>query len=124
MIETIETRPFDDQKPGTSGLRKRVGVFMQPHYLENFVASIFAALPGLAGQTLVLGGDGRYFNDRAIQTIIKLAAAHEVGRLLIGCNGLLSTPAASHLIRKHQAFGGIILSASHNPGGPDGDFGI
>ncbi|MEZ5864353.1 MAG: alpha-D-glucose phosphate-specific phosphoglucomutase [Geminicoccaceae bacterium] len=124
MIETIETRPFDDQKPGTSGLRKRVGVFMQPHYLENFVASIFAALPGLAGQTLVLGGDGRYFNDRAIQTIIKLAAAHEVGRLLIGCNGLLSTPAASHLIRKNQAFGGIILSASHNPGGPDGDFGI
>jgi phosphoglucomutase len=124
MIETIETRSFDDQKPGTSGLRKRVKVFAQPHYLENFVASIFAALPGLAGQTLVLGGDGRYFNDRAIQTIIKLAAAHEVGRLLIGCNGLLSTPAASHLIRKNQAFGGIILSASHNPGGPDGDFGI
>ena len=124
MIETIETRPFDDQKPGTSGLRKRVHVFMQPHYLENFVASILAALPGLAGQTLVVGGDGRYFNDRAIQTIIKLAAAHEVGRLLIGCNGLLSTPAASHLIRKNQALGGIILSASHNPAGPEGDFGI
>ncbi len=124
MIETIQTQPFDDQKPGTSGLRKRVGVFAQPHYLENFVASIFAALPGLAGQTLVIGGDGRYFNDRAIQTIIKLAAGHEVGRLLIGCNGLLSTPAASHLIRKNQAFGGIILSASHNPGGPEGDFGI
>lgn len=124
MIETIDTRPFDDQKPGTSGLRKRVSVFAQPHYLENFVASIFTALPGLAGQTLVLGGDGRYFNDQAIQTIIKLAAAYEVGRLLIGCNGLLSTPAASHLIRKNQAFGGIILSASHNPGGPEGDFGI
>lgn len=124
MIETIETRPFDDQKPGTSGLRKRVGVFLQPHYLENFVASIMAALPGLAGQTLVVGGDGRYLNDRAIQTIIKLAAAHEVGRLLIGRDGLLSTPAASHLIRKNRAFGGIILSASHNPGGPEGDFGI
>lgn len=124
MIETIDTRPFDDQKPGTSGLRKRVSVFAQPHYLENFVASIFTALPGLAGQTLVLGGDGRYFNDQAIQTIIKLAAAYEVGRLLVGCNGLLSTPAASHLIRKNQAFGGIILSASHNPGGPEGDFGI
>jgi phosphoglucomutase len=124
MIETIETRPFTDQRPGTSGLRKKVTVFEQPHYLENFVAAIFEAVPGLEGATLVLGGDGRYFNDVAIQTIIKLAAGYGVGRLMIGQNGLLSTPAASHLIRKYQAKGGIILSASHNPGGPDGDFGI
>lgn len=124
MIETIETRPFDDQRPGTSGLRKKVTVFEQPHYLENFVAALFQAVPGLEGATLVLGGDGRYFNDKAIQTIIRLAAGHGVGRLLIGQGGLLSTPAASHLIRKNGAAGGIILSASHNPGGPDGDFGI
>ena len=124
MIETIETRPFDDQQPGTSGLRKKVTVFEQPHYLENFVAAVLEAVPGLRGATLVLGGDGRYFNDVAIQTIIRLAAGHGVGRLLIGLGGLLSTPAASHLIRKHGAKGGIILSASHNPGGPDGDFGI
>lgn len=124
MIETIETKPFEGQKLGTSGLRKKVRVFEQPHYLESFVAAIFAAVPGLAGQTLVVGGDGRYFNDRAIQTIVKLAAGHGIGRLIIGQDGILSTPAASHLIRKHRAKGGIILSASHNPGGPDGDFGI
>lgn len=124
MIETIETRPIAGQKPGTSGLRKKVAVFEEPHYLENFVAAIFAAVPGLVGQTLVLGGDGRYFNDRAIQSIVKLAAGHGIGRLLVGRGGILSTPAASHLIRKHRAKGGIILSASHNPGGPDGDFGI
>ena len=124
MIESIETRPFTDQRPGTSGLRKKVTVFEQPHYLENFVAAVFEAVPGLEGATLVLGGDGRYFNDVAIQAIIKLAAGYGVGRLMIGQNGLLSTPAASHLIRKYQAKGGIILSASHNPGGPDGDFGI
>jgi phosphoglucomutase len=124
MIETIETRPFSDQRPGTSGLRKKVTVFREPHYLENFVAAVLEAVTGLRGATLVLGGDGRYFNDVAIQTIIRLAAGHGVGRLLIGQGGLLSTPAASHLIRKHGAKGGIILSASHNPGGPDGDFGI
>lgn len=124
MIETVETRPFNDQRPGTSGLRKKVTVFEQPHYLENFVASVFQAVPGLAGATLVLGGDGRYFNEVAIQTIIKLAAGHGIGRLLIGRHGLLSTPAASHLIRKYRTAGGIILSASHNPGGPTGDFGI
>jgi phosphoglucomutase len=124
MIETIEVRPFSDQRPGTSGLRKKVTVFEQPHYLETFVAAVFEAVPGLEGATLVLGGDGRYFNDVAIQTIIKLAAGYGVARLMIGQNGLLSTPAASHLIRKYQAKGGIILSASHNPGGPNGDFGI
>jgi phosphoglucomutase len=124
MIETIETRPFGDQRPGTSGLRKKVSVFEQPHYLETFVAAMLQAVPGLEGATLVLGGDGRHFNDVAIQTIIRLAAGHGIGRLLIGRHGLLSTPAASHLIRKNGAAGGIILSASHNPGGPDGDFGI
>jgi len=123
-IETVATTPFEGQKPGTSGLRKKVTVFAEPHYLENFVAAIFTAVPGLEGATLVLGGDGRYGNDRAVRTIIELAAGHGIGRLIIGRSGLLSTPAASHLIRKNQAKGGIILSASHNPGGPDGDFGI
>ena len=123
-VETVETTPFDDQKPGTSGLRKKVEVFQKPHYLENFVAAIFTAVPGLAGATLVLGGDGRYFNDQTVKTIIELAAGHGIGRLIIGQGGLLSTPAASHLIRKNRAKGGIILSASHNPGGADGDFGI
>lgn len=124
QIETVETTPFEGQKPGTSGLRKKVPVFARPHYLENFVAAIFTAVPGLAGATLVLGGDGRYGNERAVETIIELAAGHGIGRLIIGQNGLLSTPAASHLIRKSRAKGGIVLSASHNPGGPDGDFGI
>ena len=123
-IETVDTTPFDDQKPGTSGLRKKVAVFEQPHYLENFVAAILTTVPGLEGATLVLGGDGRYGNDRAVETIIELAAGHGIGRLIIGQNGLLSTPAVSHLIRKNEAKGGIVLSASHNPGGPDGDFGI
>jgi phosphoglucomutase len=118
------TTPFDGQRPGTSGLRKKVVVFEQPRYLENFVQSIFASLEGYSGKTLVVGGDGRYFNDRAIQTILRMAAANGFGRALVGCNGILSTPAASCVIRKYQAFGGIILSASHNPGGPDGDFGI
>ncbi|HEY9104614.1 alpha-D-glucose phosphate-specific phosphoglucomutase [Chitinimonas sp.] len=112
------------QKPGTSGLRKKVAVFQQPHYLENFVQAIFLAVPGLRGQTLVLGGDGRYHNAAAIQTILKMAAANGVARVLVGRLGLLSTPAASHLIRQRGAAGGIILSASHNPGGPEGDFGI
>jgi len=123
-ILTIETTPFADQKPGTSGLRKRTAAFMVPNYLENFVQSIFDCLEGFKGKTLVLGGDGRYFNDVAIQRIIKIAAANGFGSVLVGQNGLLSTPAASHVIRHHKAFGGLILSASHNPGGPDGDFGI
>jgi phosphoglucomutase len=124
MIKTIQTKPFDGQKPGTSGLRKKVAVFQQPHYAENFIQSIFDGLEGFAGKTLVIGGDGRYFNREVIQTTIRMAAANGFGRVLTAKGGLLSTPAASHLIRKSKAFGGIILSASHNPGGPDGDFGI
>jgi len=123
-VITVPTKPFEGQRPGTSGLRKKVPVFEQPGYLENFVQSIFASLEGYAGQTLVLGGDGRYLNDRAIQIILRMAAANGFGRVLVGRNGILSTPAASCVIRKARAFGGIILSASHNPGGPDGDFGI
>jgi phosphoglucomutase len=122
--QTVPTRPFAGQRPGTSGLRKKVAVFRQPHYLENFVQSIFDALDGFAGAVLVVGGDGRFYNDSAIQTIARMAAANGFGRILVGRRGLLSTPAASCVIRKRAAFGGIILSASHNPGGPDGDFGI
>lgn len=120
----IQTEPFPDQKPGTSGLRKKVTIFQQPHYLANFVQSIFDSLQGFAGQTLVVGGDGRYYNREAIQVILKMAAANGFGRVLVGRDGILSTPAASCVIRKHGAFGGIILSASHNPAGPEGDFGI
>ena len=120
----LKTTPFSDQKPGTSGLRKQVTRFQEPNYLPNFVQSIFNCLPQLRGSTLVVGGDGRYFNREAIQIIISMAAANQVGKLLIGQSGVLSTPAVSHLIRKNKALGGIILSASHNPGGPDGDFGI
>jgi phosphoglucomutase len=123
-IKEISTQPFNDQRPGTSGLRKQVKVFQQPHYLENFVQSIFDCLTDSKGQTLVLGGDGRYYNRTAIQTILKMAAANGFGKVLVGAGGLLSTPAVSAIIRRHQAFGGIILSASHNPGGPNGDFGI
>jgi phosphoglucomutase len=123
-IHTVATQPFADQKPGTSGLRKRVTVFQQRHYLENFVQSIFDSLDGYKGQTLVVGGDGRYYNRQAIQIILKMAAANGFGRVLVGQGGILSTPAASCVIRKKQAFGGIILSASHNPGGPNADFGI
>ena len=123
-ITTINTQSYAGQQPGTSGLRKKVTVFEQAHYLENFVQSIFDSLDGIQGQTLVLGGDGRYYNRTATQVILKMAAANGFGRTLIGQGGLLSTPAASCLIRKHQAFGGLILSASHNPGGPEGDFGI
>jgi phosphoglucomutase len=123
-IRTVSTTPFSDQKPGTSGLRKLVKVFQQFHYLENFVQSIFDSLEGYQGQTLVLGGDGRYYNRQAIQTILKMAAANGFGRVLVGQGGILSTPAVSGVIRKNAAFGGIILSASHNPGGPDADFGI
>ena len=123
-IQKISTKPFDDQQPGTSGLRKKVTVFSQPHYLENFVQSVFNSLEDCAGKTLVLGGDGRFHNRVAIQLILKMAAAHGFGKVMVGHAGILSTPAVSCVIRKHKAFGGIILSASHNPGGPDGDFGI
>ncbi len=121
---TVQTAPFSDQKPGTSGLRKKVTVFQKPHYLANFVQSIFNSLDGFQGKTLVVGGDGRFYNQEATQIILKMAAANGFGRVLVGQNGLLSTPAASAVIRKYGAFGGIILSASHNPAGPDGDFGI
>jgi len=121
---TVPTTPFTDQRPGTSGLRKAVRTFQQAHYLENFVQSIFDGVDGLAGSTLVLGGDGRFHNRAAVQTILKMAAANGVGRIVVGQGGILSTPAASCVIRKRGALGGIILSASHNPGGPQGDFGI
>ena len=124
MIRTVETTPYPDQKPGTSGLRKKVRTFQQPNYLENFVQAIFDSLAGFAGQTLIVGGDGRYWNRTAIQTVLRIAAAAGFGRAIVGRGGLLSTPAASHLIRLNEAFGGILLSASHNPGGPDEDFGI
>ncbi|HZA65556.1 MAG TPA: alpha-D-glucose phosphate-specific phosphoglucomutase [Geminicoccaceae bacterium] len=123
-VKTIATKPFEGQRPGTSGLRKKVQVFQEPHYLENFVQSVFDSLDGSSGQTLVIGGDGRYHNRTAVQTILKIAAANGFGRIVIGQGGLLSTPAASCVIRKRKAFGGLILSASHNPGGPNGDFGI
>lgn len=120
----IPTTPYLDQKPGTSGLRKKVRVFQQNNYLENFVQSIFNVLPDKQGQMIVVGGDGRYYNRHAIQVIVKMAAANGIAKILIGQSGILSTPAASCIIRKYKAFGGIILSASHNPGGPNGDFGI
>ena len=123
-VQTITSQAFADQKPGTSGLRKKVAVFQQPHYLENFVQSIFDAIKVPKGSTLTLGGDGRYYNREAIQIILKMAAANGFGRVLVGQAGILSTPAASCIIRKYKTFGGIILSASHNPGGVDGDFGI
>ena len=124
MIRTVQTKPYADQKPGTSGLRKKVPVFQQENYAENFIQSIFDSLEGFAGKTLVIGGDGRYLNREVIQTAIAMAAANGFGCVLVGKGGILSTPAASHVIRKHKAFGGIILSASHNPGGPHEDFGI
>ncbi|SBO44748.1 alpha-D-glucose phosphate-specific phosphoglucomutase [Cyanobium sp. NIES-981] len=117
-------QPFSDQKPGTSGLRKSSRQFATPHYLESFIEAIFRVLPGVAGGTLVVGGDGRYGNRQAIGVICRMAAAHGVARVVTTTGGILSTPAASHLIRQRQAIGGIILSASHNPGGPDGDFGV
>ena len=123
-VRIVETTPFDDQRPGTSGLRKKVAVFRQKHYLENFVQSIFDSIDAPSGGTLVLGGDGRYYNREAIRIIIGMAAANGFSRVIVGMSGIFSTPAASLLIRKRGAFGGIILSASHNPGGPDGDFGI
>lgn len=124
MIRTVATRPYDDQKPGTSGLRKKVPVFQQEHYAENFIQSIFDALDGYQGKTLVLGGDGRFYNREVIQKAIRIAAANGFGKVMVGKGGILSTPAASNIIRKYKAFGGIILSASHNPAGPNEDFGI
>ncbi|MEM8701181.1 MAG: alpha-D-glucose phosphate-specific phosphoglucomutase [Pseudomonadota bacterium] len=123
-IKVVATTPIDGQKPGTSGLRKKTRVFMEPHYLENFVQSVFEAIGGAAGKTFVVGGDGRYFNAEAIQTILRMAAANGAERVIAGRGGLLSTPAASHLIRKNATDGGLILSASHNPGGIDEDFGL
>lgn len=123
-LRTTSTQPFQDQKPGTSGLRKKVTAFQQSHYLENFVQTIFDSIAAPKGATLVLGGDGRFYNRQAVQIILKMAAANGFGKVMVGQSGILSTPAASCVIRKYQTFGGIILSASHNPGGPDGDFGI
>ena len=123
MISTISTQPISGQKPGTSGLRKKTPVFMGPHYLENFIQSIFDVV-GAQGKTFVLGGDGRYFNDRAAQVILRMAAANGAARVIIGQGAILSTPAASHLIRLNKTDGGIIMSASHNPGGPHEDFGV
>ena len=123
-VKTVSTTPFEGQKPGTSGLRNKTAVFMQPGYLENFVQSVFDTVGGLAGKTLTVGGDGRYFNRRAIQTILRMAAANGAARVLAGRDGLLSTPAASAVIRARGTDGGLILSASHNPGGEHGDFGI
>ncbi|RLA01508.1 MAG: alpha-D-glucose phosphate-specific phosphoglucomutase, partial [Gammaproteobacteria bacterium] len=120
----VTTTPFNDQRPGTSGLRKKVTTFQQANYLENFVQSTFNALDDVQGKTLVVGGDGRFYNEQAIQIILKMAAANGFSRAIVGQNGLLSTPAASCVIRKYKAFGGIILSASHNPAGPTEDFGI
>ena len=123
-ISTIATTAFADQRPGTSGLRKKVPVFRQPHYLENFIQSIFDSQEGCRGKTLVLGGDGRFYNREAIQIVLKIAAANGIGNMLLGCGGIMSTPAVSCVIRKYGAFGGIVLSASHNPAGPEGDFGV
>lgn len=124
MIITVPTKPYTDQKPGTSGLRKKVPHFQQENYAENFIQSIFDSLEDFKGKTLVIGGDGRFYNREVIQKAIKMAAANGFGRVLVGQGGILSTPAASNIIRKYKAFGGIILSASHNPGGPTEDFGI
>ena len=123
-FEMVKTSPITGQKPGTSGLRKKTRVFMAPHYLENFIQAIFNSIGGAKGKSFVVGGDGRFFNRQAIQTILKIAAANGAARIIVGRNGLLSTPAASHLIRINGTDGGIILSASHNPGGIDQDFGV
>jgi phosphoglucomutase len=124
MTRIIPTTPFEGQKPGTSGLRKKVKVFQQPNYAENFIQSVFDVVKPAHGASLVIGGDGRFHNRTVIQQAIRMAAANGYGRVLVGQGGILSTPAASCVIRKHQASGGLILSASHNPGGPDEDFGI
>jgi len=123
-FQTVESSPIPGQKPGTSGLRKKTRTFMAPHYLENFIQAIFNSIGGAEGKIFVVGGDGRFFNANAIQTILKMAAANKAARIIVGQNGLLSTPAASHLIRLNKTDGGIILSASHNPGGIEEDFGV
>jgi len=125
-IKTVQTTPYKGQKPGTSGLRKKVVEFQEGHYLHNFVQATFNSLPKdkLTGSTLVLGGDGRYFNTEALQIIIKLSAGNHVSKLIIGHEGIFSTPAVSAVVRVHKAFGAFILTASHNPGGPTADFGI
>ncbi|KAG1770650.1 hypothetical protein EDD22DRAFT_796375 [Suillus occidentalis] len=123
QIKEISTKPFDGQKPGTSGLRKRVKVFQQEHYTENFIQAIFDSIKA-DGATLVIGGDGRYFSPETVQTILKIGSANGVKKLIIGKDSILSTPAASNVIRKYKADGGILLTASHNPGGPNNDFGI
>lgn len=124
MIKNINTTPYTDQKMGTAGIRKKSKVVSQPNYVENFVQSLFDAIGGVDGQTFVLGGDGRYYNDVAIQKIIKIAAANNMKKLIVGQNGYISTPASSKILLKNHADGGLVLSASHNPGGIDGDFGI
>jgi phosphoglucomutase len=124
VIETVATTPYDDQKPGTSGLRKKVPHFQQPNYVENFLQALFDVAERPAGASLVIGGDGRFFNREVVDIAIRMAAANGYGRVVVGRDGILSTPAASNLIRQRKASGGIVLSASHNPGGPDGDFGI
>ena len=123
-VRTVQTTPIEGQRPGTSGLRRKTAVFMEPGYLENFVQSVFDAVGGVCGKTLTVGGDGRYFNERAIQTILRMTAANGAARVLVGQDGLLSTPAASAVIRARRTDGGLILSASHNPAGRTGDFGI
>ena len=123
-IQNVRTTPIDGQKPGTSGLRKKTSVFQRPHFLENYVQSIFDGIGGVEGKTLVVGGDGRYFNDQAIQIILRMASGNGAKACIVGQDGILSTPAASHLIRMQKADGGLILSASHNPGGPKADFGL
>src|SRR6266481_2910847 len=128
-MKIVQTTPFTDQRPGTSGLRKKTRVFMQPNYLENFVQAVLDTVredtaTGFAAETLIVGGDGRYHNRAAIQTILRMAAANGFGRVLVGRGGILSTPAVSAVIRRQGALGGLVLSASHNPGGPDADFGI
>ncbi len=123
-IRKIPATAFTDQRPGTSGLRKKVRIFQQANYLELFIQAIFEAAPERQGATLILGGDGRYYNEHAIQIILRMAAANGIGRVVVGQHGILSTPAVSHLILHRKAFGGIILTASHNPGGPDHDFGV
>ncbi len=128
-MKTVATTPFTDQRPGTSGLRKKTRVFMQPNYLENFVQSVFDAVrettgADFSGETLVVGGDGRYYNREAAQTIIRMAAANGFARVLVGRGALLSTPAVSAVVRRRGALGALVLSASHNPGGPAEDFGI
>lgn len=123
-MHAVRTNPIEGQKPGTSGLRKKTAVFRRPHFLENYVQSIFDGIGGIEGSTLIVGGDGRFFNDAAIQVILRMASANGAARCIVGQGGILSTPAASHLIRLRKADGGLILSASHNPGGPDADFGL